>query len=94
MIEYSEMSHYHSFISYFGDDITFQTFDDKVKNKRLIKQLHGSLKKHFKTLWNLNKNGAGIFFSVSSLSLVFQFAQVVCQGWQVQGRPLKMPLVR
>ena len=38
MIEYSEMSHYHSFISYFGDNITFQTFDDKVKNKRLIKQ--------------------------------------------------------
>ena len=69
MIEYSEMSHYHSFISYFGDNITFQTFDDKGKNKKLIKQLHGSLKQQFKTLWNLNKKGAGIFFCVNETDL-------------------------
>ena len=36
--EYSELSHYHTFMEYFGDKITFQTFDDKVKNKKLIKQ--------------------------------------------------------
>ena len=69
MNEYSELSHYHSFMEYFGDKITFQTFDDKVKNKKLIKQLHGSLQKHFKTLTRLNKQGAGIFFCVNETDL-------------------------
>jgi len=69
MNEYSELSHYHSFMEYFGDKITFQTFDDKVKNKKLIKQLHGSLKQHFKTLSRLNKQGAGIFFCVNETNL-------------------------
>ena len=69
MNEYSELSHYHSFMEYFGDKITFQTFDDKVKNKKLIKQLHGSLKQHFKTLSRLNKQGAGIFFCVNETDL-------------------------
>ena len=69
MNEYSELSHYHTFMEYFGDKITFQTFDDKVKNKKLIKQLHGSLKQHFKTLTRLNKQGAGIFFCVNETDL-------------------------
>ena len=56
-------------MEYFGDKITFQTFDDKVKNKKLIKQLHGSLQKHFKTLTRLNKQGAGIFFCVNETDL-------------------------
>jgi len=30
-LEYTEMSHYHSFMQYFGDKHSFQTFDDKGK---------------------------------------------------------------
>jgi len=52
-------------MEYFGEQHTFQTFDDKGVNKKLIKQLHGTLKQHFTTLWRLNKKGAGVFFCVN-----------------------------
>ena len=64
-VEYSEITHYHSFMEYFGEQHTFQTFDDRGVNKKLIKQLHGTLKQHFTTLWRLNQKGAGVFFCVN-----------------------------
>jgi hypothetical protein len=64
-LEYTEMSHYHSFMQYFGEKHSFQTFDDKGKNKALIKQVHGTLQEHFKTLAELNLKGAGVFFTVN-----------------------------
>lgn len=57
------------FLDYFGDKHTFQTFDDKIINKRLIKQLHGSIKQHFNQLAELNQKGAGIYFTVNETDL-------------------------
>ena len=68
-LEYTEMSHYHSFMQYFGEKHSFQTFDDKGKNKALIKQVHGTLQEHFKTLAELNLRGAGVFFTVNETDL-------------------------
>jgi putative DNA primase/helicase len=68
-LEYTEMSHYHSFMQYFGEKHSFQTFDDKGKNKALIKQVHGTLQEHFKTLAELNLKGAGVFFTVNETDL-------------------------
>ena len=65
MSNYNETSHYHMFLDYFGKHHSFQTFDDKGLNKRLIKQLHGSLKLHFNELAELNSKGAGIYFTVN-----------------------------
>ena len=51
--------------------ITFQTFDD-VKNRKdpkLIRVLHGTLEQHLSTLIDLNKQGAGIFFTVNTTDL-------------------------
>ena len=38
-MSYTPNSHYSMFLDYFGQTHTFQTFDDKVRNKKLIKQL-------------------------------------------------------
>ena len=51
--------------------ITFQTFDD-VKNRKdpkLVRVLHGSLEQHLQALIDLNKQGAGIFFTVNTTDL-------------------------
>ena len=69
MNKYTENSHYHTFIRYFGQEHSFQTFCDKGKNKALIKQVHGTLKEHFKTLAQLNLKGAGVFFTVNETDL-------------------------
>jgi len=53
----------------FGKNHSFQTFDDKGKNRRLIKQFHGTLEQHLQELWNLNKQGAGVFFTVNQTDL-------------------------
>lgn len=65
MSSFNENSHYSMFLDYFGKHHSFQTFDDKGLNKRLIKQLHGSIKVHFHELADLNSKGAGIYFTVN-----------------------------
>ena len=63
------MSNYALFADAFGTHHSFQTFDDKGKNRRLIKQLHGTLEQHIQELWSLNKQGAGVFFTVNQTDL-------------------------
>jgi len=65
----NDQSHYGIFLNYFGTHHTFQTFCDKGINKRLIKQLHGTIEEHLKTLTKLNKKGAGIYFTVNETNL-------------------------
>lgn len=69
MIKYTEESHYHMFLELFGKQHSFQTFDDKTKNKKITKQLHGTIQEHFAELTLLNKKGAGIFFTVNQTDL-------------------------
>lgn len=63
------MTHYYTFLSMFGREHSFQTFDDKGKNRGLIKQLHGTMQTHFHQLVELNKKGAGVFFTVNETNL-------------------------
>jgi hypothetical protein len=67
---YTDCSSYYNFLKVFGDEHTFQTFDDRGKNRKLIKQFHGTIKEHFHELAELNKQGAGIFFSVNETDLL------------------------
>jgi hypothetical protein len=67
---YTNCSQYYKFLSYFGEKHTFQTFDDQGQNKKLIKQLHGTIKEHFHELADLNRQGAGVFFTVNETDLV------------------------
>lgn len=67
---YTNCSHYYKFLSYFGEQHTFQTFCDKGQNRNLIKQLHGTIKEHFHELAELNRQGAGIFFTVNETDLM------------------------
>ena len=67
---YTNCSQYYKFLSYFGEKHTFQTFDDKGQNKKLIKQLHGTIKEHFHELADLNKKGGGVFFTVNETDLL------------------------
>ena len=46
----NDQSHYGIFLNYFGTHHTFQTFCDKGINKKLIKQLHGTIEEHLKTI--------------------------------------------
>lgn len=46
-------------------EYTFQTFGDKVKDPRLIRQLHGKFDLHKNALESLNHHGAGIFVTVN-----------------------------
>ena len=70
MNTFSEESHYFMFLEMFGSKFSFQTFDDKVKNKKVTRQLHGSIKKHFQELSQLNGKGAGVFFTVNETDLM------------------------
>ncbi len=63
------MTTYKTFLSAFGDQHSFQTFCDKGKNKRLIKQLHGTIEEHFHQLAKLNQQGAGVYFTVNQTNL-------------------------
>ena len=65
----NDQSHYGIFLNYFGTHPTFQTFCDKGINKKLIKQLHGTIEEHLKTLTKLNQKGAGVFFTVNETNL-------------------------
>jgi len=65
----NDQSHYGIFLNYFGTHHTFQTFCDKGINKKLIKQLHGTIEQHLKTLTKLNQKGAGIFFCPNQTNL-------------------------
>tara|TARA_R110000850_G_scaffold18982_4_gene58166 strand:+ start:462 stop:1274 length:813 start_codon:yes stop_codon:yes gene_type:complete len=70
MNTFSEESHYFMFLEMFGSKFSFQTFDDKVKNKKVTRQLHGSIKEHFQELSQLNAKGAGVFFTVNETDLM------------------------
>mgnify|MGYP005989548319 CR=1 FL=1 len=67
---YTNCSTYYEFLEMFGPEHTFQTFCDKGKNKKVIKQLHGTIKQHFHELADLNKQGAGVFFTVNETDLL------------------------
>ena len=45
---YTDCSSYYNFLNVFGDEHTFQTFDDKGKNRRLIRQFHGTIRQQNK----------------------------------------------
>ena len=68
-IFYTDCSHYFNFLNYFGTHHTFQTFCDKGRDRSLIKQFHGTIKEHFQSLTELNRKGAGIFFTVNETDL-------------------------
>ena len=65
----NDQSHYGIFLNYFGTHHTFQTFCDKGINKKLIKQLHGTIEQHLKELTKLNQKGAGVYFTVNETNL-------------------------
>jgi len=65
----TDQSHYGIFLNYFGTHHTFQTFCDKGINKKLIKQLHGTIEEHLDELTKLNQKGAGVFFTVNETNL-------------------------
>ena len=67
---YTNCSSYYNFLDVFGKEHSFQTFDDKGKNRKLIKQFHGTIKEHFHELAELNRQGAGIFFCVNESNLL------------------------
>ena len=67
---YTNVSQYYRFLSYFGKEHTFQTFDDRGKNRKLVRQFHGTIKEHFHELAELNRQGAGIFFTVNETDLM------------------------
>lgn len=60
---------YYDFLYPFGLTNSFQTFCDKGKNKRLIKQLHGHIDEHIDELSELNQKGAGVYFTVNETDL-------------------------
>ena len=60
---------YKDFLYAFGEHHSFQTFCDKGVNKRLIKQLHGTIDQHIDQLTELNKKGAGVYFTVNQTNL-------------------------
>ena len=60
---------YKDFLYPFGEEHSFQTFCDKGKNKRIIKQLHGTIDQHIDELTELNKKGAGVYFTVNQTNL-------------------------
>ena len=63
------MTTYEKFLSAFGDKHSFQTFCDKGRNKKLIKQLHGTIDEHIDELSKLNQQGAGVYFTVNETNL-------------------------
>ena len=63
------MKTYEFFLSAFGEQHSFQTFSDKGKNKKIIKQLHGTIDKHIEELTKLNRQGAGVYFTVNETNL-------------------------
>jgi len=54
-----------SLLKSIGKSFTFQTFGDSQKSPHLVRQFHGSLEQHADNLTELNKAGAGIFFTVN-----------------------------
>lgn len=51
------------------EKFTFQTFDEKGENKKLVRILHGTIEQHYDTLNALNKQGAGIYITVNETDL-------------------------
>ncbi len=49
----------------FGNVHTFQTFDDSSSKRNLARIFHGEFEQHKADLGKLNKEGAGIFFTVN-----------------------------
>ena len=50
-------------------EFTFQTFDEKGKNKKLVRVLNGTLDQHYDELVALNKQGAGIYVTINETDL-------------------------
>ncbi len=65
--ELGNLEHADKFLEALAGDslITFQTFDDKGKNRALSRILHGPLSKHLEELTDLNRKGAGIYVMVN-----------------------------
>lgn len=62
------------------DNFTFQTFDDnKTKDPRKSKVLHGSLIQHSEELIRLNLNGAGVFVMVNCGDGVIHSGKNTCR---------------
>lgn len=68
-MKYNPNSHHGIFMQAFGTHHSFQTFCDKGKNRKIIRQLHGTLEEHIDELWSLNRQGAGVFFTVNQTDL-------------------------
>lgn len=69
MVVFNPNSHYAVFLQAFGNTHSFQTFDDKGKNKSLVKQFHGNIESFIDELSWLNKRGAGVYFTVNQTDL-------------------------
>jgi hypothetical protein len=67
---YNSDSTYAKFIEAFGTTHSFQTFCDKGLNRKITKQFHGTLKEHIDELCHLNRQGAGVFFTVNETDLL------------------------
>ena len=68
---FMKCSQYYEFLQMFGEQHSFQTFDDKHSgNKSLVKQFHGTIREHFHKLAELNRKGAGVFFTVNETNLL------------------------
>src|SRR3954447_24139887 len=48
------------------DKFTFQTFDEKGKDKSLVRILHGTFDQHAEQLEKLNKKGAGVYVTINA----------------------------
>lgn len=68
---FMKCSQYYTFLETFGESHSFQTFSDKQGAKKsLIKQFHGTIRQHFHELAELNRKGAGVFFTVNQTDLL------------------------
>ncbi len=58
---------YNTFLDFMaeGEEVTFQTFDDKKKDRPLARIIHGDIDNCLDTLNSLNKQGAGIYWMVN-----------------------------
>lgn len=75
------------------DKFTFQTFDEKGKNKALVRVLHGTFDQHAEQLEKLNKQGAGVYVTVNATDLKGRKAdnvkRVRCVFADLDGSPLE-----
>jgi len=63
------MTTYDFFLAAFGKTHSFQTFCDKGRDKKLIRQFHGTIGQYIDELTALNKKGSGVYFTVNQTNL-------------------------